>query len=393
MRFLLALNIILLINAAILSGQTKAELEEQRKKTLEEISYVDGMLQTTEKQKIEGMNALRMLGNKLYLRESVIRSMGEEINLLNDRIEINRIALDMMEDDLTVLKNDYQRAIINSYKSKKINPEIVYLLSAKDFNQGYKRLKYLQQVTKYRRNESEIIAELKEQIEGTKERLETDLTRISELQKTEVQQKDLLKNEQTRRQRIVRSLGSKQKQLQKELSEKKRIAKRIEEEIARVVEAERKRALKSEMTPEQKLIGENFSDNKGRLPWPVEKGIITAHFGVYNHPVLKYVKEENVGIEITSVGKINARSVFKGEVSAISAITGANMTVIIRHGNYLTVYSNLVNVKVKTGDRVDVKQVVGEVYSDPRVDNSSVLKFMVFEQKNALDPELWITKL
>jgi len=221
MRFLLALNIILLINAAILSGQTKAELEEQRKKTLEEISYVDGMLQTTEKQKIEGMNALRMLGNKLYLRESVIRSMGEEINLLNDRIEIKRIALDMMEDDLTVLKNDYQRAIINSYKSKKINPEIVYLLSAKDFNQGYKRLKYLQQVTKYRRNESEIIAELKEQIEGTKERLETDLTRISELQKTEVQQKDLLKNEQTRRQRIVRSLGSKQKQLQKELSEKK----------------------------------------------------------------------------------------------------------------------------------------------------------------------------
>jgi septal ring factor EnvC (AmiA/AmiB activator) len=393
MRFLLALNIILLINAAILSGQTKAELEEQRKKTLEEISYVDGMLQTTEKQKIEGMNALRMLGNKLYLRESVIRSMGEEINLLSDRIEINRIALDMMEDDLTVLKNDYQRAIINSYKSKKINPEIVYLLSAKDFNQGYKRLKYLQQVTKYRRNESEIIAELKEQIEGTKERLETDLTRISELQKTEVQQKDLLKNEQTRRQRIVRSLGSKQKQLQKELSEKKRIAKRIEEEIARVVEAERKRALKSEMTPEQKLIGENFSDNKGRLPWPVEKGIITAHFGVYNHPVLKYVKEENVGIEITSVGKINARSVFKGEVSAISAITGANMTVIIRHGNYLTVYSNLVNVKVKTGDRVDVKQVVGEVYSDPRVDNSSVLKFMVFEQKNALDPEIWITKL
>jgi len=147
------------------------------------------------------------------------------------------------------------------------------------------------------------------------------------------------------------------------------------------------------MTPEKKLIGENFSDNKGRLPWPVEKGIITAHFGVYNHPVLKYVKEENVGIEITSVGKINARSVFKGEVSAISAITGANMTVIIRHGNYLTVYSNLVNVKVKTGDRVDVKQVVGEVYSDPRVDNSSVLKFMVFEQKNALDPEIWITKL
>ncbi len=135
-----------------------------------------------------------------------------------------------------------------------------------------------------------------------------------------------------------------------------------------------KRALKSEMTPEQKLIGENFFENKGRLPWPVEKGIITAHFGIHQHPVLKYVTEENNGIEITSAGKITARSVFKGEVSAISAISGANMTVIIRHGNYLSVYSNLVNVKVKTGDKVETKQEMGEVYSDPGTDNNSYFK-------------------
>ena len=393
MKLLIFINIILLAFEGLLSGQTKAELEDQRKKTLEEISYVDRMLKTTEKKKIEGMNELRMLGNKLNLREYVIRSMGEEIELLNERIEINRIALEMMEEDLTVLKNNYTRAIENSYKSKKINPEIVYILSAKDFNQGYKRLKYLQQVTKYRRYESEIIAELKDQILGTKDRLEKDLIKISELQRTEMQQKDLLKNEQTRRQRMVQSLGSKEKQLQKELSEKRRIAKRIEEEIARIIEAERKRAIKTEMTPEQKLVGENFSDNKGRLPWPVDRGIITAHFGVYNHPVLKYVKEENVGIEITSEGKVNARSVFKGEVSAISAISGANMTVIIRHGNYLSVYSNLINVKVKTGDKVEIKQVVGEVYSNPKIDNNCILKFMIFEQKNALDPEQWITKI
>jgi len=393
MKLLIFINIILLAFEGLLSGQTKAELEDQRKKTLEEISYVDRMLKTTEKKKIEGMNELRILGNKLNLREYVIRSMGEEIELLSERIEINRIALEMMEEDLTVLKNDYTRAIENSYKSKKINPEIVYILSAKDFNQGYKRLKYLQQVTKYRRYESEIIAELKDQILGTKDRLEKDLIKISELQRTEMQQKDLLKNEQTRRQRMVQSLGSKEKQLQKELSEKRRIAKRIEEEIARIIEAERKRAIKTEMTPEQKLVGENFSDNKGRLPWPVDRGIITAHFGVYNHPVLKYVKEENVGIEITSEGKVNARSVFKGEVSAISAISGANMTVIIRHGNYLSVYSNLINVKVKTGDKVEIKQVVGEVYSNPKIDNNCILKFMIFEQKNALDPEQWITKI
>jgi len=393
MRFLLFFNIILIIDSSLISGQTKSELEEQRKRTLEEIAYVDKMLKTTEKEKIESLNALRMLGNKLSLRENVIKSMGKEIDLLNERIEINRIALEMMEEDLMVLKNDYSQAIVNSYKWKKVNPEIVYILSSKDFNQGYKRLKYLQQVTKYRRYESEIIGELKEEVEGTKERLEKDRIRISDLQKTEMQQKDLMKNEQTRKQKILKSLGNKEKQLQKELAEKKRIARRIEEEINRIIEEEKKRALKSALTPEQKLIGENFYDNKGRLPWPVEKGIITAHFGIHQHPVLKYVTEENKGIEITSEGKITARSVFKGEVSAISAIAGANMTVIIRHGNYLSVYSNLVNVKVKKGDKVETKQEVGEVYSDPRTERNSTLKFMIFEQKNALDPEQWIAKI
>src|SRR5690606_1804091 len=117
--------------------------------------------------------------------------------------------------------------------------------------------------------------------------------------------------------------------LRKELEEKRRIAKRIDAEISRIIEEERKRALKSSMTPEQKLIGDSFQENKGRLPWPVERGIVTSHFGVHQHPVLKYVTEENKGIEITSNGKITARSVFKGEVSAISAISGANITVII----------------------------------------------------------------
>jgi len=376
-----------------LFSQNKAELEEQRRKTMDEIAYVDNILKSTAREKSESINELRILGNKVNLRESVIKGMSEEIYLLNDRIEINRIAIDMMESDLGKLKNDYARTIVNSYKSKKSNPEIIYILSAKDFNQGYKRLKYLQQVTKFRRNESEIISELKQQIEGTKKRLEDDLNNISDLQRKEVQQKNLLKAEQTRKQQIVISLGSKEKQLKKELEEKKRIAKKIEAEIARVIEEERKKALKREMTPEQKLIGENFSDNKGRLPWPVERGVITSHFGTHQHPVLKYVTEENKGIEITSSIKSSARSVFKGEVSAISAISGANMTIIIRHGNYLTVYSNLINVKVKTGDKIETKQELGDVYTDPREDNNCILKFMIFEQKQALDPEQWITKI
>lgn len=391
MKWVILFNIILLLCCPYVCAQTRSELEEQRKKTLEEITYVDNLLKNTEKQKSESLNLLRILGNKVNLRENIISGMGQEINLLNQRIDINRIAIDMMESDLLVLKEDYSRTILNSYKSKKANPEIVYVLSARDFNQGYKRLKYLQQVSKFRRNESEVISELKLEIESTKERLENDLLKISDLRFKEVQQKELLQDEQQRKQRLVKNLGNKEKQLKKELEQKKILADRIERTLARIIEEEKKKSIKSELTPEQKLIGDDFAVNRGRLPWPVEKGVITSHFGVHQHPVLKYVTENNFGIEITSSGKTLARSIFKGEVTAITAISGANMTVIIRHGNYLSVYTNLINVKVKKGEKVDTKEVIGEVYQDPSSNYNATIKFMIFESKY-VDPEIWIAK-
>ena len=376
----------------VVSGQTRTELEEERKKTLEEIEYVDNMLENTAKEKSEGMNALKILGNKLTLRESIITGMGEEIDLLTERIDINEIGLNMMEEDLIKLKKDYSNAIISLYKSKKSFPEIVYILSAKDFNQGYKRLKYLQQISSYRRNEAEIIMQLKEQIEMTKNRLEDDLEKITDLRENEERQKNMLQQEKSRKQRMISSLGRKERELRKELDEKKRIAKKLEEEIAKIIAEESRRASMTDLTPEQKLIGSDFMENKGRLPWPVERGIITNKFGEHPHPVLKYVTENNFGVEITSSGKTKVRSIFKGEVRSIFAIQGANMTVIIKHGNIMTVYNNLVNVKVKTGDVVDTKQEIGEVFLNPGGGENCSMKFMIYDQKY-LDPEQWIAKM
>lgn len=393
MKCLVLFNILLLGIYPCLKSQTKAELEKERNKTLSEISYVDNMLKTTTREKSESMNAIKIIGNKLNLREAVIKGMRDEISLFSSRIDLNTLAIEMMEIDLVKLKNDYARAVVNLYRSKKGNPEVVYILSAKDFNQGYKRLKYLQQVTRFRRRESEIIIELKSQIETSKGRLQNDLNKISDLKSREEQQKSLLQSEQDRKQRMVKSLNNKEKQLRKELEDKKRIAKKIENEINRIIEEERKKAIKSDNNPEQKLIGENFAENKGRLPWPVEKGIVTSHFGIQKHPVLKYLTEDNIGIEITSSGKMNARSVFNGEVVKVFAIPGANMTVIVRHGKYLSVYANIVDVKVKRGDKLVTKQEIGNVYSDPGESYNSVLKFMIFETNaKYLNPELWISK-
>jgi murein hydrolase activator len=392
MKKLISFNILFVLLLSTLYGQSKTELEEKRKKTLAEISYVDNLLKETAREKKESLNELRIIGKKLSLRESVIRDLREEIDLLSERIDLNSEALGMMESDLVVLKNDYEMAVVNAYKTSKGNTQILYVLSARDFNQGYKRLKYLQQVTKVRREESETIMDLKSEIEMSRKKLIEDLGRVSDLKEREEQQKNLLQGEQNRQQNVAESLGKKEKQLQRDLEEKKRIAKKIESEIEKIIEEERNKKTKSDLTPELKLISDNFYENKGILPWPVEKGVITGHFGIQKHPVLKYVTEDNIDIEITCSGETPVRSVFKGEVVRVFSIRGANMAVIIRHGRYLTVYQNIINVRVKAGDKVETKQVIGTVFSDSEDGDKAILKFMVFEEKSKLDPELWISK-
>ncbi|OFY83267.1 MAG: hypothetical protein A2V46_09355 [Bacteroidetes bacterium RBG_19FT_COMBO_42_7] len=392
MKRILLLLFLIFGMVAMAEGQSRRDLEDQRKKTLEEIGYVDNLLKETAREKKESLNELKIIGRKLNLRELILQGLQEEIALLNDRIELNTLAINMMESDLSILRKDYEKAVLSSFRSSKGNSEIGYVLSAKDFNQGYKRLKYLQQITRFRRQESEIIQELKSEIEVSKQKMEEDMTIISQLKSREEQQKYLLQDEQGNKQKIVKSLSNKERQLQRELEDKKRIARRIESELEKLLEEERKKAAKSDMSPEQKLVGENFFENKGRLPWPVEKGLITSHFGIHNHPVLKYVKENNSDIEITSSGKTPVRSIFNGTVAKIFSIQGLNMSIIIKHGRYFTVYSNLVNVLVKMGDKVETGKIIGEVFNDKEKGNEAVLKFMVTEERVNLDPELWISK-
>lgn len=374
------------------SGQSRAELEAIRKKNLEEIEYVDRLLKNTASERKENLNELRVIGKKLSLREKIINEYGEEISLLEYRISLNRQAGEMMEEDLVRLKEEYAKSVMSAYKAKKGNPALAFILSSADFNQGYKRLKYIQQVTKFRRNEAELINQIYFELQSTRTKLETDKKSINDLKRKEERQKQILREDQTKKENMVTTLGRKEKQLKQELDEKKRVAKQIENEISRLIEEERKKGGSTTMSSEMKLVGDSFGENRGRLPWPVDRGLITSHFGLQPHPVLKKVTEDNIGIEITTNGNIKAKSVFKGQVVRIFAISGANMAVIIRHGKYLTVYQNLVNIKVKAGENVATGQELGEVFSDLEEGNKAVLKFMVYEEKTKLNPELWLVK-
>jgi len=388
---------ILILFGVLIAGsgalcQTRAELEEMRKKNLEEIEYVDRLLKSTTSQKSENINELRVIGKKLDLREKLINEYGQEISLLEYRISLNRNAGEMLEADLESMKKEYAKSIISAYKATKGTPALAFILSSTDFNQGYKRLKYIQQIARYRRRESEAIETIYLELKETRERLEKDRKNIGDLRSKEQRQKNILRDEKSKKENLVSSLSKKEKQLQQDLQEKQRIARQIEKEIEKVIEEERKKSTTTTMTEAMKNLGNSFEEGRGRLPWPVEQGIITSHFGLQPHPVLKNVTEDNIGIEITSNGRTEAKAVYRGEVMRVFAISGANMAVILRHGKYLTVYQNLVNVKIKAGDNVSTGQELGQVYVDTQSGNKAVLKFMVYEEKKKLDPEQWLLK-
>lgn len=388
----LFLVFIVILGCYVVSGQTRAELEDQRKQALKDIRYVDNMLQKTAEEKSETMSELNMIRRKLMLRENIISGLLEEQDLLEGRMELNKLAVDLMEHDIELLVKEYENAIKHAQKVSKGNPALAYILASKDLNQGYKRIRYLQQVAKYRRREAEVIMDLKGEVEENKDKLEKDLIKISELKRTEELQKVNLQKEQKNQRNVISSLSKQENELRRELEKKKRIAEEIEKEIERVIEEERRRNELTAMTPEDELIGDDFSRNMGRLPWPVERGVITSQFGVHDHPVIKGTKINNIGVEITSATKEIARAVFKGKVMSVFGISGGNMAVIIRHGKFLTVYQNLVNVKVKPGDEVGAKEYIGDVFFERDKDAKSVIKFMIYEEKEKKDPERWLTK-
>lgn len=367
--------------------QTRAELEARRKQTLADIEYVDNMLKATVREKTQGINDLKMISNRIGMRESVIAGLRSEIELIDYRIKLNEFSIGMMEESLEKLRKEYAANIRSAFKASKGYHPAIFILSARDFNQGYKRMKYIQQTAKFRRRQAEVIVELVNVIGDTKRKLERDIRELNELRFREESQKRQLETEQQRKQRLIKELTGKEKQLQQELENKRKTAARIQSEINRLIEEEKKKAAASDLTPEQRITGTDFAGNKGKLPWPVERGVITSGFG--KQQLMKNVVFDNPGIEITSSGRTNVRSVFRGEVARVFAIQGGNMAVIIRHGKYMTVYQNLVNVTVKPGEKVETKQVIGELFiAEP--DNKGVLSFMVYEETVKLNPEQWL---
>ena len=379
-----------------LFAQDQQQLENQRKKIEAEIKYTNRLLEETRKTRQTTVYELRLIGNKISQREDLIATLREELSVLNRKISSTEDGIDELNKELVALKQEYARVAYFAYRHKTAFNKLIFLFSADDLNQAYQRLRYLDQIAEFIRNQAKLIREkesakqedlekLKRQKAGKKTLLETQNIQLLKLEQEESQKKE-----------VKTALSGKEKQLRSALrakeKESRKLKKKIEDIIAREMELKKSKTKGDiyTLTPEEKLLSSSFSANKGKLPWPTEKGLVSETFGVHRHPVLKNVKTKNNGLNIVTSKGSEVRTVFSGEVVSIVTITTTNKAVIVKHGEYFSVYANLDEVFVKKGDHLETKESVGRVHTNTK--GKTELHFEIWKGKVLLNPSDWILK-
>lgn len=389
--------LIFLIAFAYSKGQSINELKKEKEKTSQEIEYINHLLKETDQNTKTSINRLTILERKIRLQESLISNINYELGYLDSTIVRTSRNLDSLSADLELVKNRYAGMIRYARRNQDQNNQLLFFLSADDFNQAYKRFIYLRQYADYRRTQASEITKLKGQLGAMMEDLGRKKTDKQQLLSSRISQSDTYARQKAEQKEYYSALQKKEKDLRKKLENQQKIASKLEQEIEKIIAEEaRKIAQKAakepgvKPSPERKNLSDNFSQNKGKLPWPLQKGLITDHFGEHPDLVLKHVIKRNSGIDITTQSGSRARAVFKGEVTKVLALSG-NWAIILRHGSYLTVYSNLSSVSVQVGQKVDTKQELGTVFTDKEDDNRTVLKFQLWYENSKLDPEKWLS--
>lgn len=376
-------------------SQSIDDLQKKKQKAEKEIEYTTKLLNEVQKNQKLSLNRVQLLNKQIEHRNAVITSINDEINVYQQFIENNNLAIRMMNSDMKDIKKEYAELIRSAYRNRNAYDQVLFLLSAENANQAYRRWLYMKRYTAYRESQAEIINAIQLALDQKSEKLEQQkLIKLQLVTDTKVEARQL-SQEKTQKNSEIRKLEKEQQTLRKKLQQQREIEQRLESEIQKIIEEEARKSKAAgttgfSLTPEQKLVGESFVQNKKKLPWPVERGVITEHFGINQHPVLANVQTRNNGISIATEAGAKVRAVFKGEVSRVFGITGGNTAVIIRHGKYLSVYSNLREVTVKKGDKVTTKQTIGSVYTDTDDDNKSILKFQIWLENQKLNPEEWI---
>lgn len=414
-------------------SQTVKELELQRKQTLKQLETTSKILNQTKKSQKSSLNKLNIINKSIKERKSLISTINTEISQLDNQMQQLDQEKRRLENRLASLRKDYAKLVQEAHINRNLYAKIMFVLSAESFDQSYRRLRYMQEYSQYRKQQVYEIENVKTQIVQKNDSLRVNkTTRVEVVKQKETETQKLAKDEKKEKV-LLTDLQKKEKKLRSDLKAQQKKANDLNNKIERIIaeeirKAEARRAAEekkrlaeenksktttksesiraaknpetkattshsvSALTKEETLLAGNFERNKGRLPWPTSNGFISGHFGVQTHAVLKYVTTNNKGIYIQTPVGSSARAVFEGVVTQRFSIPGSNNAVIIQHGNYRTVYANLTQIFVKEGDKVSAKDPIGKIYTDDEKDNKTELYFQIWKDKVIQNPESWISR-
>lgn len=392
-RFFVFLFIFLLLFSSNNFAQQINELKEKKKQIEKEIENISLLIDKTEKESNSSLTNIKLTKKKIELKNSLINQIDKEVDQVNGEIGKRKERIDSLSDRVVLIKEEYRRIIIYSQKTKFSNNILLQIFSAEDFNQAYKRLKFYQQVLVYKKQIALMYKESISQIKDETVKLNENVNQLSKKQQEKEQEVNNLKKDEQTYKKKVDLLAQKKKKLIADLEEQRKVANKLTDEIRKLIEEEARR--EAERLRKNKpanvnyaALSSNFKENIGKFSLPVQNGIITGVYGESFHPILKEVKIKNNGIDITVSQNTQVYAIFKGEVRKIIKIPGANLAVLVRHGNYLTVYSNLTVVNISVGQDLNTYQKIGEINLQ-KGEETAILHFELWNENKTEDPGKW----
>ena len=392
------------------TSQKQKQLEKQKKALLEQIREMSALRSQQAQERKSLAFQIEEISEKISARTQLIRLTNRQANLLSQQIKDNQNQISTLKKDLESLKKNYAAVILQSYKSRSPQSRWMFLLASESFTQGYKRLKYLQQYTQYRKKQAQEIQQKNILLQQLADSLSSQYNHQRRIVEENQKEQTRLSQERKEQESLVASIKKKESEYATEIKKKQAQANKIDREIDRLIrlaiaEANKKVKPKSsstskttntaatsskvfDLTPEGQALSSDFEANKGKLIWPIERGYKSQGFGTYDDPVYPDLKHYNNGVSLMAPRGTDARCVFNGEVSAVISIPGGNKAVQVRHGNFITIYYNLTQVYVSKGQKVSAKTPLGKIFTDS--EGRTEMKFFVYKNTNKLNPEHWL---
>lgn len=395
---------------------TQEQLEERKAKIQQEILEKEALLQSVKKKEKSVVSQLMIQKEKIGLKEKLIQTTEKQTKLLSNDIYVNQLKINQLNRDLEQLKADYAEMILKSYKSRSEQSRAMFLLSSENFLQAYKRAQYMKQYASYRKMQGDEIKAKTNQLMNYNNEISVQKSEKEKLLAEKEKEKQELEKERQEQEKLANQIKKEKSKIVAEIRKKQQETKKIDAQIQKLIresiaaankktaaakaKANPKTVTKEEtkkveestkivLTSEGQLVANNFRANRGKLPWPVEKGVVSLRYGDQPHPVYKMLTVHNSGVEITTEAGASARAVFGGEVTKVIKLSPLNIAVFIQHGDFFTVYQNLSSVNVSAGDKVSTKQVIGKIRTNGDT-GKTVLKFLILQNTTYNNPATWL---